>query len=149
MLVRDLLEDRIANANLCPGATTLAAWQATDWIRIPLGSRTVPLIPLWGLRRALVTHDVHHALLDCPTSIRGECELAAWELASGGCGWNAFFWVDRLFAAALGLIAFPGASIRAARRGWGARNLYGSDPDALLVADVDAVRARMACADRL
>ena len=37
------------------------------------------------------------------TKLVGELELAAWELASGGCGLNLFFWLDRFLALALGL----------------------------------------------
>jgi len=143
MRMRALFADRIANADLCPGNTTVEAWLATSWVHARVGEHTLPVIPLWGLKRALVAHDAHHVLLDYSTSLRGEVETAAWELASGGCRFNAIFWIDRVLAVLLGSVVWPVATWRAARRGWGCRNLYGMRVDELLAADVDQLRARI------
>ncbi|MGE3172682.1 MAG: hypothetical protein AB7O97_08645 [Planctomycetota bacterium] len=146
MIARDLLAEHIAHGDLCPGTTTVDEWLGLSWARIRFGSRLVPLIPLWGLKRALVAHDLHHALLGYPTTLRGEVETAAWELASGGCGWNLPFWIDRFLAVALGAPFWPRATWRALRRGICAQNLFGWTIERLLAADVDALRRRL-CAD--
>ena len=143
MNARALLDDRIAHHDLCPGAADVDEWLALDWVRVRIGARLVPLIPLWGLRKALVAHDLHHAVLGYPTTWRGELEIAAWELASGGCGWNLPFWGDRLLGLGLGLVFCPRATLRAARAGVGRRNLFGRGIDELLAADVDALRRAM------
>ena len=143
METRALLADYIENHSLCPGASTVEEWLSKNWVEFRVGQRLIPVFPLWGLRRALVSHDVHHALTTYPTSLRGECQLAAWELTSGGCRWNFVFWVDRLSAFALGLALYPRATLRAFRRGWGARNLYGMSAREILGSDVQALRERM------
>ena len=151
MKTRALLADCIANRGLCPGASTVDAWLRVDWVRVPLrwsgigGHHRVnlPILPLYGQRRAIVAHDVHHALLGYSTRLKGELELAAWELASGGCRWNLFFWVDRITAVLLGLALWPRAVLRAWRAGWGRRNLYGLRALELLEAEVDELRERM------
>ena len=143
MDTRTLLSDRIAHAGLCPGASTVDDWLGSSWVRFPVGAKTIPVFPLWGLKKAHVAHDVHHALLGYPTSIRGECELAAWELASGGCRWNVVFWVDRLAVLVLGFVLCPFATCRAARRGRRHQNLYGMGIGTMLAADVEQLRRRM------
>ena len=57
---------------------------------------------------------------------RGEIELAAWELRSGGCAWRPYAWVDRVTRTLGGLLLMPAGTVRAFVRGAGAeRNLYG------------------------
>lgn len=143
MDTRTLLARCIERGELCPGTQTVDEWLAISWIRFPICGRDVPLLPLWGLKRALLAHDVHHAVLGFDTTLKGEVALAAWELGSGGCGWNLGFWIDRILAVALGMIPWPLATWRAFRRGIGKRNLYGSDVDALLSQDVADLRARI------
>lgn len=143
MQTRALLADYIEHHSLCPGADTVEEWLGKNWLEMRVGQQLIPVIPLWGIREALTAHDVHHALTGYPTSLKGECQLAGWELASGGCRWNVFFWVDRLGALALGLVLYPGATLKAVRHGWGARNLYGMGPENILAADVQALRERM------
>ena len=143
MQTRDLLEDHIANRGLCPGASTVDEWLGKQWLEFRIGQRSIPVFPLWGFKQALIAHDVHHALTDYPTSWKGECEVAAWELASGGCRCNLVNWVDRLTVFVLGLVIYPRATVRALRRGWGARNLYGMNSREILASDVQALRERM------
>ena len=143
MQTKALLADYIQNHSLCPGASSVEEWLSKNWVEIRVGQKSIPVFPLWGTRKALTAHDVHHALTDYPTSLEGECELAGWELASGGCHWNPIFWVDRLGACALGMVIYPRATLRALRRGWGCRNLYGMSTNEILAGDVEALRERM------
>ncbi len=143
MNARTLLADRIAHAGLCPGASTIEDWLRSSWVRFPFGARSIPVFPLWGLKKAHVAHDVHHAVLEYPTTVRGECELAAWEVASGGCRWNLVFWIDRLVLFAFGLVLYPMATWRAARSGWGRRNLYGMEIEPMLAATLEELGLRM------
>lgn len=70
----------------------------------------------------------------------GECEVAAWELASGGCGWHLVFWLDRLAFVLIGLATAPKPTLRAWHERWGQHNLYRLDSDTLLAMEVDEVR---------
>ena len=141
--VRELLQHEIATTDLCPGATTLEGWLAARWIRVRWRGTTIPVFPLSGSKHAHVAHDVHHLLLGYPMNLRGECELAGWDLASGGCHRHALFWLDRAFVAALGLVLYPLGMLRALHRGRGCINLYGTPVDAVLDASVDALGRRL------
>ncbi len=104
-----------------------------------LGVR-VPIFPRVGFRQGLPAHDTHHMLNSYRTNWVGECEVAAWELASGGCGWHLAFWLDRLSFVLIGLVTVPVRTLRAWRKGWGQHNLYRFDPDTLLAMEFDEVR---------
>ena len=136
----DLLWKRISRADICPGSSSLEAWRNARWIRARVRGRTVRVLPVLGYRKALLLHDVHHLVTGYSTSFRGELELAAWELRTGGCAWNGFFWVDRVLAVALGLLCCP-RRIRAAwKSGRGQVNLYGRQPDDVLALDLEELR---------
>jgi len=143
MKLREFLTDRIENHDLCPGATTIDAWMGKNWLDAQVNGEIVRLVPLWGVRKALRTHDLHHALTGYSTSIEGECEIAAWEVASGGCGWNVIFWFDRIGLFLAGLVLHRTATLRAMRRGWGRRNLYGTNTQDILDLEVRVVREQM------
>ena len=108
--------------------------------RIRVKNCAIPVVPVIGYREALHLHDVHHFLAGYSTKPVGEVELAAWELASGGCGLNLFFWLDRFLALALGLFVCPRRLCRAASRGWKCRNLYGRRVADVLATDLDELR---------
>ena len=75
--------------------------------------------------------------------MRGEPLLSAWELGSGGGGWNLFFWVDRVVLFAFAMLLIPGPIFAALRRGAGSRNLYRARRATILAMDVDALRCRV------
>ncbi len=103
-------------------------WYADDWIYYRVGSRRIPFFPLIGIRKPTLLHDLNHLLSGCDTSWAGEFEVASWELASGGCGPFAYFWVDRLIFVLLGLVLAPLSTIRGLRAGRGCHNAYRFDP---------------------
>ncbi len=135
------LWNHVRENDLCPGADSLEEWQDVRWIRARICGRAIPIFPVIGYREALHLHDVHHLLTGYSTRLLGDFELAAWELASGGCGWHVLFWIDRLLAVVLGLIVCPRKLWTAARRGWTCHNLYGRRSADVLGADVDELRS--------
>jgi hypothetical protein len=141
----EVLWQHVQEDDLCPGSDSLEEWLAVRWIRVRIRGRAVPLIPVVGYRDALLLHDVHHALTGYDTSLCGELELAAWELASGGCRSSIPFWIDRLLALLLGLVLVPRRMLRAARAGRPCKNLYGERPARILALDFDEVRRRVGC----
>lgn len=127
---------------LCPGTKTLSEWLDLRWLRIFVRGRAIPVLPSWGFKNDLVLHDIHHMLTGYDTSLRGELELAAWELRSGGCGWNAVMWLDRLSVVSVGLLLAPRLVVSGYRRGRGCHNLYGKRRQEVLGMDfADVVRA--------
>ena len=70
----------------------------------------------------------------------GECETAAWELASGGCGRYPAYWIDRIFFMLIAIAIAPRRSARAWRRGMGHRNLYRVPPKRLLAMNIEEAR---------
>ncbi len=137
---RDALMEYFEEQGLRDPDQPADAWYRDAWYRIRIGGRRVPVLPLYGLKRARIKHDVHHMLTGYATSWKGELELAGWELASGGCAFNLPFWVDRAAGFLIGLLIVPGATLRAFRAGLGQRNLYYRRCRAVLAADVDTAR---------
>ncbi len=141
MKTRDLISEYITQHDLCPGANTVDQWLQKEWLEVKIDERVVRAFPLRFVKDTLIKHDIHHVLTDYPTSFRGECELAGWELASGGCHLNVIFWFDRIIAMLIGLLFCPRATVGAIRQGWRCRNLYSNQLDELLESDVDELRA--------
>ena len=88
-------------------------------------------------------HDLHHTLTGYDTSLTGESEIAAWEIATG-CGRYYVAWILNFFGILIGLIIAPRRTIRAFVRGLGSRNLYARPfDDALPDRPVDDVRREL------
>lgn len=114
------------------------------WVTLTLFGRPVRAFRNTRSRvRAVRFHDLHHVLTGYPTTWVGEGEIGAWELASG-CRDHWAAWLLNLSAAWIGLFIAPRRVLRAFRRGWRERNLYGEEfSDALLGETVGAMRARL------
>jgi hypothetical protein len=111
-------------------------WQEATFAGVPYA------VPNSRIRAdALRVHDVHHVLTGYGTDWRGESEIAAWELGSGGGGRFVYAWFIAVFGFVIGLLALPRRTFQAFRRGRVARNLYGhADPMSVLDRDVQEVR---------
>ncbi len=98
------------------------------WVEIRVGP-----LPLWfpntqGRRRAVPFHDVHHILTEYGTSLRGETEIAAWEVATG-LRRHHIGWLLDLLGFAAGLVINPRRVYRAFVRGRHSSNFYASEWD--------------------
>ncbi len=92
-------------------------------------------------------HDLHHVVTGYQTDLRGESEIAAWELASGCRRMPAAF-VLNLFALAIGIVIAPVRVARAWARGRHTQNLYSEDGvDHLLPREVAEVRTKLGLDD--
>ena len=137
-----LVEKNVASSSDAPGNL-----YGGNWFQTTIFGVQVPIFPLLGFRRGLPAHDIHHMLNGYETDWTGECETAAWELASGGCGHYLIYWVDRLFFLVAAIPSAPIRSLHAWRRGRHQRNVYRIDPTKLLEMDLDEVRRHMSSAD--
>lgn len=143
MKVETLLNEQIEHHDLCPGATTIDQWSRKKWLEIRIDERVVPVFPLWPIRDALSKHDIHHVLTGYSTDIRGESELAAWELGSGGCHLNLIFWIDRVTFFFIGLLTYPAATLLAMRRGFKCHNLFSRKKEVVLESEVGDIRSEL------
>lgn len=110
------------------------------WVPLDVFGLTIKIPNTDGRRRAVRIHDLHHVVTGYDTDLRGESEIAAWELASGCLRWPAAT-VLNFFALALGLVIAPARLARAWARGRHTRNLYGENGvDHLLPRTVDDMR---------
>jgi hypothetical protein len=77
-----------------------------------------------GRQEAIHCHDLHHVLTEYDTTLTGEAEIGAWEIASG----VPLKYVYGIFldgmGAVFGLLHHPRRVIRAFRRGLRSRNFY-------------------------
>jgi hypothetical protein len=114
------------------------------WVPIQFLGLTFYIPNTAGRRRAVRIHDLHHIVTGYETNMRGETEIAAWELASGCWRWPAAF-VLNLGALGLGAVLAPRRIARAWARGRKTRNLYGERGgiDHLLPRTVDETRAAL------
>ncbi len=138
--VADAVEEFFINKGLIVPGTPRDEWYADNWVRIPVKGFRIPILPIHGFKKSLILHDVNHVLTDYGIGLKGELEIAAWELASGGCGKYYLYWFDRFFFLFLGLLLFPKAMIKAWQRGRQQRNVFTYDIDKVMEMDVKILR---------
>jgi hypothetical protein len=97
-----------------------------DWVPLKVFGMTLKIPNTDGRRRAVRIHDLHHVVTGYGTTLAGESEIAAWELASGCLRWPAAT-VLNMFALGIGLLIAPLCVMRAWSRGRHTRNLYSED----------------------
>jgi hypothetical protein len=96
---------------------------ARKWVWIKLGPVPVVFPNTKGRRAALLPHDLHHIATGYDTTLIGEAEIGAWELASG-CRHCFAAWFLNLSAVVIGLVLAPRRVGRAFLRGRRCTNLY-------------------------
>jgi hypothetical protein len=116
---------------------------AARWVRIKLGPVPLSFPNTKGRRAALLPHDLHHVATGYATTLVGEAEIGAWELASG-CRHFYAAWVLNAGAAVIGLFLAPRKVVEAFRRGRRCTNLYHLGIDAGWPDEtVDGLRRRL------
>ena len=143
MRMQDALGRYLADHGLIDDPGSPEAWYSGGWFTARVFGVRIPIVPRAGFRAGLPAHDAHHMLLGYATTWAGECETAAWELASGGCGRHGLYWIDRLFFLLLAPMIAPLRTWHAFRAGLGRRNLYGLDAERLLAMDAEQVARRL------
>jgi hypothetical protein len=113
------------------------------WVVIRVGPVPVFAFPnSAGRRRIVRAHDLHHVLTGYRTDIRGEGEIAAWEIGAGVRDRAALQLELRVLGFAL--VRWPRALFDAFRRGRRSRNLLDRPvDDALLARSVGEVRREL------
>jgi len=147
MTARDALADYFERRGVKPHDESVEQWIAENWIYMTIGGHRVPVKPLYGYKKVIVLHDLHHVVAGYETTWTGEFEVAAWELGSGGCGPYLLMWNNRVLTLLLGLMFAPVQTWRAFRRGRQHRNLYRLDCWEVLKRDIDELRAYARVAD--
>jgi hypothetical protein len=74
-------------------------------------------------RKAVLKHDIHHLLTGYSTSLKGECEICAWEIGSGCKKYWAAFVLDT-GGIMIGIPFYFSGTISAFARGRKTKNLY-------------------------
>jgi hypothetical protein len=117
------------------------------FVKLQLGPVPVWIVNSASRVRSVRLHDVHHVLTGYRTDVRGEGEIAAFELAAG-CADHWAAWYLNLNALALALPLGAGALLRAFARGRRSHCLYDSEwDDALLDETVASLRRRLPIAE--
>lgn len=113
------------------------------WVTVQLGPVPFSFPNSPARVRAVRYHDLHHIVTGYQTSLAGESEIAAFELASGCTRFPAAFHLN-LGALAIGALIAPVRCLRAYARGRRAQNLYTRELDtALLESTVAATRGAL------
>jgi hypothetical protein len=114
------------------------------WIKVEVWR-----IPIWipntkGRRKAVKLHDLHHVLTEYPTTWRGEAEISAWEIGSGGLQKYWAGWLLDLMNVAQGIVINPRGIYRGFMLGRRTFNLYSTEfNDELLNARVGDLRRKL------
>lgn len=112
-------------------------------VPITLGPFKVLIPNTNGRVRAVRFHDLHHILTGYDTDLRGEGEIAAWEIASG-CADHYAAWVLNFGAMGIGVFLEPKRIWQAFLRGRKTQNLYRHTfDDALLERTVAEMRTQL------
>ena len=102
------------------------------WVKFKVGPIPVAFPNTEGRVRAVRFHDLHHVLTGYGTSVLGEGEIGAWEVASG-CHHHRAAWVLNLVAYGAALFVGPRTVWRAFVRGRRSGNLYAGEWDETLL----------------
>jgi len=118
-----------------------------DWVDVKVGPLPFRIPNTKSRKRAVRFHDLHHTLTGYRTNFRGECEIGAWEVATG-CADHQAAWFLNLSTVGTGILFAPGDLWRAFVRGRRSRNLYRATFDeALLDRRLGDVRRELGLAD--
>ena len=113
------------------------------WVPVKVAFVTFKIPNTAGRKRAVRIHDLHHVLTGYDTTLRGEAEIGAWELASGCLRWPAAQ-ILNTGALAMGMLIAPRRTVRAWARGRATANLYALDSvDHLLPRQVGEMRSEL------
>ena len=93
----------------------------------PLGFISIPFYNSKGRQRAIARHDFNHLLTGFDSSVSGEAQLAAWEIASGFPSPYRVAYIYSLGALLPGLFICPIMVIKAFLAGLRAKNAYALD----------------------
>ena len=114
-----------------------------NWVKVKLGPIPIVFPNTPSRKRAIRLHDLHHIATGYSTSILGEAEIAAWEIA-GSCTDHWAAWVLNAGAFSYGAVLAPRRIYRAFMRGRKSRTLYHTGwEDSLLELSVGELRARI------
>ncbi|HKP23275.1 MAG TPA: hypothetical protein VJV39_05385 [Dongiaceae bacterium] len=113
-----------------------------------LGPLSIRLPNFSWRRRAILAHDLHHLVTAYPCTLRGECQMAAWEFGAG----QMPHWGARLFClplVLLGVVWSPRSTWRAFLSGRQSTSLHGAKLDQrALAAPFDSLHAELAAPRR-
>lgn len=103
-----------------------------DFVVVKIGPIPVAFPNTKARKRAVPHHDIHHVVTGFATTLRGEGEIGAWEIASS-CADHYAAWLLNLGAMAIGLYIAPVRMWRAFLRGRHSGNTYRMAYDAQLL----------------
>ncbi|MBA2733179.1 MAG: hypothetical protein H0U54_09855 [Acidobacteria bacterium] len=120
-------------------------WGGYDdkWVKVEYGLLRFYFPNTKGRVKVVKYHDLHHILTEYGTSLAGETEIGAWEVATG-CTRSLAAWLLNLSGFAAGLVINPQGVYRAFLRGRQSANLYHLPfDDELLSANVGHLRQQL------
>ena len=98
--------------------------QSSSYVKVELTKKLFVYFPNFDARRkAVFKHDVHHIVTGYPSTLKGETEIGAWEIASGCRHYWVAFVLD-LHGVMMGLLFNPLGIYKAFVKGRRTKNLY-------------------------
>jgi len=98
--------------------------QSKSYVKIDITPKFHFYFPNFDVRKkAVIKHDIHHLLTEYETTVAGESEISAWEVASGCKNYWAAFLID-VSGVMLGVLFNFIGVLKAFARGRRTKNLY-------------------------
>lgn len=98
--------------------------QSSPYVKVEFTKKIYLYFPNFAARRnAVFKHDIHHIATGYTSTIKGETEIGAWEIASGCRHYWVAFVLD-LYAVMLGVLFNPAGVYKAFVKGRHTKNLY-------------------------
>ena len=114
-----------------------------NWVKVKVGPIPIVFPNTSSRKRAIRFHDLHHVATGYSTSLIGEAEIGAWEIA-GSCTNHWAAWVLNSGAFGYGIVLAPRRVYRAFMRGRRSHTLYHAPwDDSLLELSVGELRAKI------
>ena len=98
--------------------------QNDSYVKVEMNDKIHFYIPNFDARRrAVLKHDVHHIITGYPSELKGEAEIAAWEIASGCSNYWAALLINSQ-GLLMGCAFYPLSTFKAFKKGRRTSNLY-------------------------
>ena len=96
----------------------------SNWAWFKIGFISFPLPNIAQRKVNTYKHDINHIITGYETTWKGEFEITAWEMGSGGWGNNYIINLITLQAMGLGFLFYPKLTLKAFKRGFTMRNAH-------------------------
>jgi hypothetical protein len=116
--------------------------EKNNWAWIKFRFLSLPIPNPESRKKVLFLHDIHHLITENDTTWKGESSVGAWEVATGGWGYNFYIWWIILGSFLIGVFGYPTNTFKWFVRGCRSKSVVGLNmsKSELLVASIKDIK---------